>query len=65
MLHEDPKLWCEALLVALWAYRTSKCGLTKATYFSQVYEIETILHVKIIVPTARFALSSKLNNDHL
>ena len=37
MVHEDSKMWSDALSVTLWAYRTSKCRPIKATPFSLVY----------------------------
>ena len=65
MVHEEPKLWCEALPVALWAYRTSKRAPTKATPFSLVYGTEAVLPAEILVPSARLALDAELNDDAL
>ncbi|WRX31892.1 Integrase [Theobroma cacao] len=65
MAHEKPKMWHDALLVVLWAYRTFKYGLTKATLFSLVYGTEAVLLAEILVSSARLALDVKLDNDNL
>lgn len=65
MVHEEPKMWYDALPVALWAYRTSKREPTKATPFSLVYGTEAMLPAEILVPSARLALDAELDNDNL
>ncbi|XP_017978214.1 PREDICTED: uncharacterized protein LOC108662395 [Theobroma cacao] len=65
MVHEEQKMWHDALLVALWAYKTSKSGPTKATLFSLVYGTEVVLLVKILVPSTRLVLDVELDNDTL
>ena len=65
MVHKDTKMWSDALLVALWAYRTSKRRPTKATPFSLVYGTKAVLFTEILVPSARLALDVKLDNDSL
>ncbi|XP_021275504.1 uncharacterized protein LOC110410219 [Herrania umbratica] len=65
MVHEEPKMWHDALPVALWAYKTSKHGPTKAIPFSLVYGIEVVLLVEILVPFARLALDTESDNDTL
>ena len=65
MVHEESKMRCDALPVKLWAYRTSKRGLTKATPFSLVYGTEVVLPNKILVPFAKLAMNAKLYNEVL
>ncbi|XP_021297798.1 uncharacterized protein K02A2.6-like [Herrania umbratica] len=65
MVHEKLKMWHDALPVALWAYRTSKRGLTKATPFSLVYGTKAVLLAKILVPSTRLTLNIEFDNDTL
>ncbi|EOX99301.1 Uncharacterized protein TCM_007935 [Theobroma cacao] len=65
MVHDDPKMWHDAIPVTLWAYRTSKRALTNATPFFLVYGTKTILPVEILVPLARLALDAEMENDAL
>ena len=62
MAHEESKMWCDTLPVALRAYITSKRRPTKATLFSLVYGTETVLPAKILVFFARLALNAELDN---
>ncbi|GMP82090.1 hypothetical protein CsSME_00036554 [Camellia sinensis var. sinensis] len=63
MMDEAGGTWFERLLVALWAYRTSKRKPTHATPFSLVYVSEAVLLVELAVPSARMAMSAHLVPD--
>ena len=65
MVHEYHKMWSDALLVVLWAYRIFKCRLTKATPFSLVYGRETVSFTVIVVLPVRLTLDAELDNDSL
>ena len=56
MVSDAPQDWSEHLPLALWAYRTTKHGTTKATPFSLVYGDEAVLPAEIAVPSARMTL---------
>ncbi|OMO98613.1 reverse transcriptase [Corchorus capsularis] len=65
MVHKDPKLWPDALPVALWAYRTSKRSPTNATPFSLVYGTEAVVPSELLVPSARLAIDAGLTHDEM
>jgi hypothetical protein len=52
-IEESPWWWHEILFEALWAHRTAKHGVTKATPFELVYGQEAVLPVKINLQTYR------------
>ncbi|KAJ1393178.1 Ribonuclease H superfamily [Sesbania bispinosa] len=56
MVDDTPRDWAAYLPLALWAYRTTKHGSTKATPFSLVYGAEAVLPAEVIVPSARMVL---------
>ncbi|KAJ1377405.1 Ribonuclease H superfamily [Sesbania bispinosa] len=56
---DAPKDWAEYLPLALWAYRTTKHGGTKAAPFSLVYGAEATLPVEVLVPSARMSLGKE------
>ncbi|KAJ1397783.1 Ribonuclease H superfamily [Sesbania bispinosa] len=56
---EAPKEWADYLPLALWAYRTTKHGSTKATPFSLVFGAEATLPAEILVPSARMKLGGE------
>ncbi|CAL5441146.1 unnamed protein product [Camellia sinensis] len=58
MMDEFGGTWSEQLIVALWAYRTSKRKLTQATSYSLVYGSEAVLPIELEIPSARMALAS-------
>ncbi|XP_028061121.1 uncharacterized protein LOC114264641 [Camellia sinensis] len=58
MMDEFGGTWFEQLIVALWAYRTSKRKPTQATPYSIVYGSEAVLHIELEIPFARMALAS-------
>ncbi|KAK7244906.1 hypothetical protein RIF29_39735 [Crotalaria pallida] len=60
---DTPKDWSEYLPLALWAYRTTRHGTTKATPFSLVYGAEAVLPVEVAIPSARMIIGS--NEDRL
>ena len=62
-MEDFPKTWSERLLLAWWAYRTSKRRPTQATPFSLVYGAEAVLPVELAVPSARIAMQSELLHD--
>ncbi|CAL5404388.1 unnamed protein product [Camellia sinensis] len=49
--------WPGQLIVALWAYRTSKRKPTQATPYSLVYGSEAVLPIELEMPSARMALA--------
>ena len=55
--------WSKQLLVALWAFITSKRKPTQATPFSLVYGSEAVLPVELAVPSARMTMSAHLVPD--
>ncbi|OMO94091.1 reverse transcriptase [Corchorus capsularis] len=65
MVHKDPKLWPDALPVALWAYRTSKRSPTNATPFSLVYGTEVVVPSELLVPSSRLAIDAGLTHDEM
>ncbi|GMP96894.1 hypothetical protein CsSME_00045332 [Camellia sinensis var. sinensis] len=58
MMDEFGGTWSEQLIVALWAYRTSKRKPTQATPYSLVYGSEAVLPIELETPSARMALAS-------
>ncbi|XP_028052406.1 protein NYNRIN-like [Camellia sinensis] len=58
MIDEFGGTWSEQLIVALWAYRTSKRKPTQATPYSLVYGSEAVLPIELETPSARMALAS-------
>ncbi|KAJ1442177.1 Ribonuclease H-like superfamily [Sesbania bispinosa] len=56
MVKDAPKKWADYLQLALWAYRTTKHGSTKATPFSLVYGAKEVLLMEILVPSARMMI---------
>lgn len=56
---EAPISWDDCLLLALWAYRTTKSTTTKQTPFSQVYGAVVVRPTdQIKVPSSRMLLST-------
>lgn len=53
----------EYLPLALWAYRTTKHGATRATPFSLVYGVKALLPAEIEVSSARMMLEQKGNRE--
>ncbi|CAL5421241.1 unnamed protein product [Camellia sinensis] len=58
MMDEFGGTWSEQLIVALWAYRTSKRKPTQAAPYSLVYGSEAVLPIELETPSARMALAS-------
>ncbi|CAL5444637.1 unnamed protein product [Camellia sinensis] len=58
MMDEFGGTWSKKLIVALWAYRTSKRKPTQATSYSLVYGSEAVLPIELETPSARMALTS-------
>ncbi|CAL5332221.1 unnamed protein product [Camellia sinensis] len=58
MMDEFGGTWPEQLIVALWAYRTSKRKPTQATPYSLVYGSEAVLPIELEMPSTRMALAS-------
>lgn len=63
MVYDEPKRWAEFIPLVLWAYRTSKRTSRQATTFSLVYGAEAVVLVEILEPSARLALTSKINDS--
>ncbi|XP_072056246.1 uncharacterized protein [Arachis hypogaea] len=59
-VHKD---WSEYLLLALWAYRTTRHGTTRVTPFSLVYRVEAVLLAEIGVLTARMLLDEARDRE--
>ncbi|RVW33277.1 hypothetical protein CK203_107913 [Vitis vinifera] len=53
--------WSEKLHFALWAYRTSFRTFTRATPYSLVYGMETVLSVEIEMGSLRVALEQQIS----
>lgn len=62
MVYDDPKRWADFVPLTC-AYRTYKRTSTQATPFSLVYGAEAVVPVKILMPSARLALTSKIDNS--
>ena len=60
MLGENPKDWHMILLETLWAYRTSKIISTGVIPFSLTYGQDTILSMKVVVPSLRVSKKNGL-----
>ena len=52
-VEDVPQEWSEYLPLALWAYRVTKHGTTKASPFSLVYGAEATLPTEVMIPSAR------------
>ncbi|XP_028092628.1 uncharacterized protein LOC114292813 [Camellia sinensis] len=63
IMDEAGGTWSKQLLVALWAYRTSKRKPTQAIPFSLVYRSEAMLPVELALHSARMAMSAYLVPD--
>jgi transposase InsO family protein len=60
-IKENPKMWLEVLLEALWAHCNSKHSATKLTPFVLVYEQEAILPVEVHLDVLRIAQQNELS----
>ena len=58
---ETSRDWSEKLHFALWAYRTSFHTSTRATPYSLVYGMETVLSVEIEMGSLRVALEQQIS----
>lgn len=57
------KDWYEMLPFALHVYRTSVCTSTRTTHFSLVYGIEVVLLIEVDIPSLRFLMETKLEEE--
>lgn len=60
---ETYKGWYDMLPFALHGYCTSVRTSTRATPFSLMYGMDTILHVEVVVPSLRILTNVKLDED--
>ena len=58
---ETSQDWLEKLPFALWAYQTSFRTFTRATPYSLVYGMETVLLVEIEMGLLRVALEQQIS----
>ena len=61
MMIETSRDWSEKLLFALWAYRFYFHTSTRATPYSLVYGMETVLPVEIEMGSLRVALDQQIS----
>jgi hypothetical protein len=52
-IKDNPRMWHEKLLEALWAHRTSRHRATKVTPFELVYGHEVVLPVEVSLQNLR------------
>lgn len=64
MVYDEPKQWTCFLSLVLWANCILKCTSTRTTPFSLVYKTEAMVPIRVMTPSARFALVSKLLDSH-
>ena len=57
---ENPRDWHRILSKTLWAYRTFKSSSTGVSPFSLSYGQDTVLPMKIVVPSLRFSKHNDL-----
>ena len=63
MLEENPRDWQRILSKTLWAYKTSKRSSTGVNPFSLVYGQDTVLPMKVVVPSLRVFRKNDLTSQ--
>ena len=53
MLEKNPRGWHKILSKTLWAYMTSKMSFTGVSHFSLTYGLDSVLSMKVVVPSLR------------